>query len=78
MKLSADLQSGKSLAELLMERTFRAINHDMIPKNKTNEPAASHKRGGFTVSNLVFVRDFRARAVETVIKRPEKLSLKFG
>lgn len=50
---------GKTPAGLLMGKTIRTISHAMIPKNKINEPAKSHKRGGFTVSFLVFTRNFR-------------------
>ncbi|KAM3181274.1 hypothetical protein ACTXT7_014685 [Hymenolepis weldensis] len=36
----------------------RIINHEMIPKNKINEPAKSHKRDVFTVGDLMLASDF--------------------
>ncbi|VUZ42047.1 unnamed protein product [Hymenolepis diminuta] len=59
-----------------MGRPVRTINHAMIPKNRTDESAKSHKRGVFTVGNLVVVRDFRIDHIwtaETVVKRRGKV-----
>ncbi|VUZ56763.1 unnamed protein product [Hymenolepis diminuta] len=62
--------------EILMGRTVRTFNQDIIPKNKMNEPAKNHKIDVFTTSDLVFARDFQVChfwMAGTAIKRRRKV-----
>lgn len=70
---------GKPPAELPMERTVQTVNYAMKPKNKTNEPVKTRKRGVFTNVNFVFAHDFRidqSWTIRTVIKHGGRSSAK--
>lgn len=62
--------------KIIMGRTVRTINQDIIPKNIMNEPAKSKKIDVFTTSALVFAHDFQVChfwTAGTAIKRRRKV-----